>query len=477
MGRIPKTLKLFLLISAGVLCLLLLTALATWIFVDADAYKPRVESALSDAFAMNVTVEGRMGVSFAPRLKLTLPNVRVINQGTELAFVKDADIAIELLPLLRREIRYDNVTLDGARVSIIRDRDGRYNYQRPPGASQAFRALHLPKVTFADLIVMYSDKQSGGGFESSSCNGELADMRHPGGAPLLRRLSLQGEFACADVRGKNNVITDLKFSVKATDGVFDFMPVTMRALGGSGSGTMHMDRSAEIPVYKLSYTLKKFHIEEFFKVQPSGKSVSGLMDFSTTLSAQGLTRLAMRQSAHGEMSLSGANLVLKGVDLDAQLVKFESSQNLNLIDVSALLFAGPVGLVVTKGYDFSGIGVKTSIDTQIRTIVSRWKVEKGVAQATDVALATTANRLALHGGLDFVANEYRDVTVALLDADGCAKAHQKISGAFSKPVIDQTGIILPVGPILKLFEKAKTLIAGPAARCEVFYSGSVVAAK
>ena len=477
MGRIPKVLKIFLLATGALATVLLLAALAVFIFVDTNAYKPRVETALSDAFAMNVSIEGKMRVSFVPQLNLTLANVRVINQGTELAFVKEADVVIELLPLLQREIRYGNIALKDVRVLIIRDHDGRYNYQRPPGANQSFRALQLPKVTFADLVVVYADKQSAGGFESSRCNGALAELQHPGGAPLLRRLSMQGEFACDNVRGKNKAITDLKFSVKANDGVFDFTPVTMRALGGSGSGTMHMDRSAEIPVYKISYTLSKFHIEEFFKEQPSGKSVSGLMDFSTTLSAQGLTRLAMRQSARGEMSLSGTNLVLKGVDLDAQLVKFESSQNLNLIDVSALLFAGPVGLAVTKGYDFSGIGVKTNTSTQIRTVVSRWKVEKGVAQATDVALATTANRLALHGGLDFVANEYRDVTVALLDADGCAKAHQKISGAFSKPIIDQTGIILPVGPILKLFEKAKTLIAGPAAKCEVFYSGSVGAAK
>ena len=477
MGRRPGVLRIILLAAGALGAVLLLAALAIFIFVDADAYKPRVESALSDAFAMNVTVEGRMGISFAPQLRFTLSSVRVINQGTELAFVKEADIAIELLPLLQREIRYGNITLEGTRVSIIRDRDGRYNYQRPLGANQAFRALHLPKVTFADLIVVYADKQSGGGFESSSCKGALAEMRHPGGAPLLRRLSLQGEFACAGVRGKNKAITDLKFSVKATDGVYDFTPINMRALGGSGSGTMHMDRSVEIPVYKISYTLKKFHIEEFFKAQPSGKSVTGLMDFSTTLSAQGLTRVAMRQSAHGEMTLSGTNLVLKGMDLDAELVKFESSQNINLIDVSALLFAGPVGLAVSKGYDFSGIGVKTNASTEIRTVVSRWKVEKGVAHAVDVALATTANRLALHGGLDFVTDEYRDVTIALLDASGCAKAQQKITGAFSKPITDQSGVLVPIGPILKLLNKAKTLISGPGATCAVFYSGSVAAPK
>ena len=170
-------------------------------------------------------------------------------------------------------------------------------------------------------------------------------------------------------------------------------------------------------------------------------------------------------------------MYLPAWDLDAQLAKFESSQNLNLFDVGTLLFAGPVGLAVTKGYEVADLGTKFKGSTQIRSVVSKWKVEKGVAQATDVALATNANRLAVQGGLDFVTNQYRDITVALLDANGCAKARQKISGAFTKPIIDKSSFLVPVGPLLRLLEKAKTFIAGPADTCEVFYNGSVAAVK
>ena len=471
------TIKIILLIFGSLVAVLVMVALAVLIFFDANAYKPRVEAQLSEATGMSVSVEGKLAVTIFPRLQLTLADVRIINQGTELAFLKEADIVIELLPLLQREIRYGNISVSGARISILRDRDGRYNYQRPQGANQAFRGLKLPRVSFADLVVAYADKQSGSAFESSMCNGSLEDMRHPGDAPLLSRLSLQGQFACAEVRGKNQAITDLKFSVAADEGVFGFKPVTMRAFGGIGSGTMRIDRSAEIPTYEMSYTLSKFRIEEFFKAQSSGISVRGLMDFSTTLAMQGRNRLAMRQSTQGNMSLSGSNLALSGLDLDAQLAKFESSQNLNLFDVGALLFAGPVGLAVTKGYEYTDLGTKSKGNTQIPSVVSKWKVEKGIAQATDVALATNANRLAVHGGLDFVTNQYRDISVALLDANGCAKARQKISGAFTKPIIDKSSFLVPVGPLLRLLEKAKTFIAGPAVTCEVFYNGSVAAVK
>ena len=146
------------------------------------------------------------------------------------------------------------------------------------------------------------------------------------------------------------------------------------------------------------------------------------------------------------------------------------------IDVGALLFAGPVGLVVTKGYEFSTLARQTGGSTPIRTAVSHWKVEKGVAYAKDVALATNENRLALHGGLNFVDNEYQEVMVALIDSSGCARVRQKISGPFSKPAADKFAILVPVGPLLTLLDKAKTLIAG-GGKCEVFYNGSVVPPK
>jgi AsmA protein len=478
MVRIPKALKIFLFALGGLVGVLLLAALAVMLVVDSDAYKPRAEAAASDALGMNVTVEGRLRIGIVPGLHVTLENVRIRNRGTEIAFVKEAVLAIELLSLFEQNLHYGSVVLNGARISIERGRDGRYNYEKLPEAKEAFPALDLREVTFADLIVAYADKASGSGFESSGCSGELTNMRHPGGAAFLSRVSFSGEFACSEVRGKNTTVSDLKFSVEATVGVFDFEPVTMRVFGGQGSGSMHMDRSVTVPVVHVSYSLPKFRIEEVFKGLPPGKSVNGLMDFSTTLSMRGQTRVELRQSANGEMSLSGMNLSLAGADLDKELLKYKSSLNFSLVDLSAFLFAGPVGLAATKGYEFARLGQQTGGSTQIRTVVSKWKVEKGVAYAKDVAMATRENRLALQGGLDFVDDEYDDVIVALIDSNGCAKVRQKISGPFSKPVVDKLGVLASLsGPVLKLLSNARALLPGTRERCEVFYSGSVAPPK
>ena len=59
----------------------------------------------------------------------------------------------------------------------------------------------------------------------------------------------------------------------------------------------------------------------------------------------------------------------------------ESSQNFNLVDVGALFFAGPLGLAVTKGFNFASIFQSSGGSSQIRTLVSEWHIERGVAQA------------------------------------------------------------------------------------------------
>src|SRR5450759_4050318 len=197
MAHLPKALKIFLFALGGLAGVLLLAVLAVMLLVDVDAYKPRAEAAASDALGMNVTVEGRLHIGFIPGLHVTLENVRIRNRGTEIAFVEEAELAIELLPLLQQQLRYSSIILNRARVSIERDRDGRYNYQKLPEAQRTFHALDLQQLSFPELIVVYADKKSGSGFEARSCNGELTNMRHPGGAPFLMRLSLSGQFACS----------------------------------------------------------------------------------------------------------------------------------------------------------------------------------------------------------------------------------------------------------------------------------------
>ena len=86
-------------------------------------------------------------------------------------------------------------------------------------------------------------------------------------------------------------------------------------------------------------------------------------------------------------------------------------------------------------------------------------------------MATKENRIALQGGLDFVNGRFKDVTVALLDAQGCPRVQQKIRGSFNKPEVEKLSVLTSLAePARKLLRQGESLFGG---HCEVFYAGSV----
>jgi len=474
MARLPR---IILFAVIGFVGLLVLVAAALLLFVDANVYKARLEAAASGALGMEVSVGGRLRIGFFPGLLLTLEDVRIRNRGMDVASAKEARLGIDLIPLLKKQVRIENIALKYPRISIEQGRDGQFNFEKPEADAGTLPALDRPNVSFSDGTLVYLNKRLGEEIEAVDCRGDVHRLRLSGGqrSNLMKDISFTAELTCGEVRRDGFAVSDLKFSADAKNGVFDLKPVTTRVFGTQGSGSIQADFSGAVPLYHVRYSLPQFPIEEFFKTMSRQKVAAGRMDFSANLSMQGKTRKEMRLTAKGQMSLRGKNLTLSGSDLDGEFARFESSQNFNLVDVGAFFFAGPLGLVVTKGYNFASISQGAGGSSEIRTLVSDWKVERGVAQAQDVAMATKESRIALQGGLDFVNYQFDDVTMALIDAKGCAKVRQKMRGPFQNPVVEKPSLLQSLtGPALRLLKKGSELLGG---QCEVFYAGSVAAPK
>jgi uncharacterized protein involved in outer membrane biogenesis len=471
-----KSLKVILFIVGGLIGLLVLVAAGLLFFVDFNAYKPRLETAASEALGMEVRIGGRLGIAFFPGLRVTLEDVQIRNRRTDLAAAKEIKLGIDLLPLLYREVRIRKIGLESPTVSIERNSDANFNFDKLKETQKLFPALDGATVSFSGGTFRYANKQSGKRFEAVGCNLNLSDLRLASGESpdLLKHLSFAAEAACGEIRAKEFAVSDIKFSVAGKDGVFDLKPVTLSIFGGQGSGNIRADFSGPVPRYHIRCSLPQFRIEDFLKTLSPKAVAEGSMDFSADLTVQGKTATEMKESAEGNASLRGRNLTIEGRNLDAEFSRYESSQNFNLVDVGAFFLAGPVGLAVTKGYSFTSIFIFQGSDgsSTIRTLVSDWKVERGVARAQDAAMATNENRIALQGGLDFVNERFDDMIIALIDAQGCAKVRQKIHGPFQKPVVEKPNILTSLaGPALSLLKQGKDLL--PGGECERFYSGSV----
>jgi uncharacterized protein involved in outer membrane biogenesis len=470
-----KSVKIILLSIGGVVALLACVAAALMFLVDANAYKPRLQAAASDALGMDVGIGGRLGIGFFPGMLLTMDDVHIRNRGKEIVVAEKVRLGLELLPLLRHEFRITNISLMHPKIAIEFGADGRYNFERPQAARATLPAVGLPKISLSGATLSYADKRSGGGFDAADCSLDLRDLLLAGGGTDIRKdIAFTAELHCAKVRTRDYTVSDLKLSADAKNGVFDVKPLTLGIFGGQGSGSIRADYSGAYPLYHVHFALAQFRIEELLKTQSPEKIADGPMEFSMNLSLQGNTAQQLKQSATGEVVLRGENLTLVGHDLDLEFTRFESSQNFNLVDVGALFFAGPVGLAVTKGYNFANVLKGSGGTSAIRTFVSRWKVEHGVMHAQDVAMATSGHRMALLGGLDISNARFVDVTLALIDSGGCAEVRQKISGPFVKPVVEQPNIFRSLaGPAIKLLKKGRDLLPGGA--CDVIYTGSVAA--
>jgi len=477
-----NTRKIALFTVGGLLALLILTAVALVLFVDVNARKPRFEEAASDTLGMEVRIGGRMGVGLFPGFHVTLEDVRVRNRGADVASAQEATLGIELLPLLHKELRIVKIGMIRPRISIERDSDGKFNFQKPEGEDGGKTAreangprfsLDVANISLSDGTFIYTDKNTGGELEAGNFTLDVRHLRITGGknTDFRKNLSFAAEFACKRFRNRGLAVSDVKLRVEGKGGILDLNPVTMRLFGGEGMGSLRADLSGSVPHYLVRYSLSRFRIEEFFKALSPKKVAEGSMDLSATLSMRGKTAIEMKRTADGEVTLRGENLTLDGVDLDRVFSRYEASQSFNLVDVGAFFIAGPFAPLITKGYNFASLFRGAGGSSRIRVLVSDWKVERGMARSKDVAMATNENRVALAGSLDFANERFEDVTMAVVDERGCVTMRQKIRGSFRNPEVEKVHVLRSVaGPVLNLFKQGRKLLGG---KCEVFYAGSV----
>ena len=469
-----RTLRNILFVIAGMIGIAILISVAFLYFVDAGVYKAPVERAASDALGMEVSVGGRLGIGLFPGPHIKLVDVRVRNRGMDIVSAKNVRLQVALLPLLRGEVRIKTIGLRRPKISIRRHRNGAFNFETGTEPKPIRPRLVPDTLSLSDGALLYEDEQSREGFEVDSFTLRVQDFRITGrtGAGQLTHLSFTAGFTCREIRTKDLLLSDVRLTCTGKDGNFVLDPVTMRLFRGQGAASIGADFSGPAPRVSVRASLTKFRIEEYLKILFPKKVAEGAMDFSVRLAMRGNTVAELTQTAAGEATLRGENLTLYGKDLDREFTRFESSQNFNLVDAGAFFFAGPVGLAVTKGYAFASIFQGSQGSTSIERLFSDWNVERGIAQAKDVALATKANRIALKGKVNFVDRRFDDLTIALIDARGCARVQQKIHGPFVKPVVEKPSVLASLaGPALNLLKQARDLVTG--GTCPVFYNGSV----
>lgn len=451
--------------------------LAVVIFVltfDINSYKPRIEAAASEATGMKVRINGKLELALFPNAGISLEDILIQNQSSEVASAEKAEVEIKLLPLIRRKVVIQQVGLIAPRFFITKDRRGNFNFETPerkPKGEPA-ESFEIEKIFIKDGQFLYRDEKTGGKSEASGCDLEIRNLAVGGGESVYSS-SFEGDLSCMEVKSKVLNISDVSVVIKAGEGKFEADPITMQIFGGNGRGSVKGMMSGESPEYIIDFAITKFRFEEVLGAFKQKRSIRGELNLNSHLAMKGKNSNEMKRTAQGEISLRGQNLGHESIDLDRVLEMYEKTRHVSLVDLGAFFIAGPLGSLLTKGYDFGSL-YETSLGgkSTIPKLVSDWKVKNGVAEAEDVVFSTRQNRVALKGRLDFVKERFDNVTVAVLDEKGCARFSQKIHGSFRHPRVEKVSVLRSLAkPLLNLFDGASELFKDE--ECAIFYSGSV----
>jgi AsmA protein len=331
---------------------------------------------------------------------------------------------------------------------------------------------NFESLTIGALV--YFDKRAGEKTELKKINLVIRDLSVVDtSGKIIKGIAFTGNMDCKEILKKDLKIDNVKSPIKVEKGVIYLTPLTMDIFGAKAVGDATADKSAADAVYKINLKVLKLDFEKFEESFGIKKVIGGKGDLYASLAIKEKGSRKLMGSLDGTFSLRGDNLVIYTMDLDKALSSYETSQEFNLVDLGAFFVTGPLSTFAIKGYRYWDVYNQTrGGQGAITQFISHWKIEDGVADATDCALATHHNRIALKGKLNLVSKRYDNIIVALLDNKGCAKFKQGVSGPFSSPQIGAVSAVESLAePIFNLYRKVKRFFQGD--RCEVFYNGSV----
>jgi len=176
-----RALKVFGIVLGGIISAIILLLLAVWLLVNPNEYKGRIEKMVKGSTGRELALPGAIKLSVFPWIALELGPASLGNPpgfgDQPFAAVQHASVRVKLLPLLRKELEIGRVEIDGLDLRLIRDAQGKGNWEGLGGQSIATPQpitsgpISLPelaglviknsRVSYQDLVVEHVNLEMG----------------------------------------------------------------------------------------------------------------------------------------------------------------------------------------------------------------------------------------------------------------------------------------------------------------------------
>ncbi|WP_322522227.1 AsmA family protein [Guyparkeria halophila] len=467
-------------LAATIMGFVLLAVVAAWLW-PADELRERITQLASDRLALPVHVDGDVALRFWPSPTIQATEVRIgpASGDDPISEVAAIRLSMRWWPLVSGHLVPETLQLDAPVARLT------------PGIFEALAARGPPTGTgrgdqIEPLDLQIRDGEvhwrTPAGDREVSIEGLDLDLNNlkwqpvAGGEHPLAGVSLDLTASAEAVRIDALALSDMTLSGSGEDGMFATDDWQLTFLDSRGNGNATLDFRTAPAETTLDLAFDSLQLAKLPAQWAPAGSVSGRVDLSASLKSNGGLGSLLRH-LQGEVKLSGRDLRLRGVDLDAELADYRRTQRFSLVDAGAVIFLGPAGLLATKGSDFVRL-LDGAQDKQTRVVhlVSDWTIQEGTARTRDVALSTPHNRVAARASLDLPSRRINQATVAVVDQQGCPVVTQAVHGSFDAPQVEEPNLVKALfGAPIGLLKRGLAAISRGDESCEVFYAGSVAA--
>ena len=168
-----RPLRIVAYVAAGLIGLIVIGLVLVVVFVDPNDYRDDIEKLVEEKTGRELTLSGDLKLSVFPWIALESGPASLGDAqgfGPEpFVSIRDARVGVRLLPLLSGKVEVGNVRLDGARIRLITDENGRNNWadlgesegeETPaPTESGATEVPTVASLEISDAAVVMENRQ------------------------------------------------------------------------------------------------------------------------------------------------------------------------------------------------------------------------------------------------------------------------------------------------------------------------------
>jgi AsmA protein len=174
-----KPLKILAILLGGLLALLAILAVTLTLVFDPNEYKGKIIEAVKDKTGRELRIEGKLGWSFFPWIGIETGKLELGNApgfgADPMARIDAAGAKVALLPLLRKQVVIDTVSLDGLKLNLARNAAGKTNWddltasskvekaseKTTPGKAPGIGGISVNKIDIRKADITWKDQKNG----------------------------------------------------------------------------------------------------------------------------------------------------------------------------------------------------------------------------------------------------------------------------------------------------------------------------